>query len=170
MALSSAVQTHRSVTRSDGVETSRPCFAEGIAFRWIAAAGAVAIAATVLAVFGLGPRFGELAGAGSHQATNAATQLPIEINSTATATAPVDVEGARLAVVEAVNTDTMNFGGIYLDAGNTLVIEYVGANAGRAAVDLFIPASPSAGSKLIAAAPNSTKLQHRSRTATLMAS
>ena len=58
--------------------------------------------------------------------------------STATATAPVDVEGARLAVVEAVNTDTMNFGGIYLDAGNTLVIEYVGANAGRAAVDSIL--------------------------------
>ena len=58
--------------------------------------------------------------------------------STATATAPVDVEGARLAVVEAVDTDTMNFGGIYLDAGNTLVIEYVGANAGRAAVDSIL--------------------------------
>jgi hypothetical protein len=40
--------------------------------------------------------------------------------------------------VVAVNTDTTNFGGVYLDTDGTLVIQYVGANAGRAAVEAVL--------------------------------
>jgi len=51
-----------------------------------------------------------------------------------------DPETVRLAIVRAVNVDTDNFGGIYLERDGTLVIQYVGANANRAAIDpLLIP-------------------------------
>jgi hypothetical protein len=49
-----------------------------------------------------------------------------------------DPDTVRDAIVRAVNTDTDNFGGIYLERG--LVIQYVGDNAGRVAIEqLLIP-------------------------------
>lgn len=54
---------------------------------------------------------------------------------TAIAVPGVDHEAAQLSVIDAVNTDRMNFGGVYLDDAGALVIQYVGANAGRAAVE-----------------------------------
>ena len=51
------------------------------------------------------------------------------------ATPPTDVEASRLAAIEAVNSDTLNFGGVYLDDDDVLVIQYVGPNAGRDAVE-----------------------------------
>ena len=48
---------------------------------------------------------------------------------------PADLEAVRLSVIEVVNADTANFGGIYVEDDGTLVIQYVGANAGRTAVD-----------------------------------
>jgi hypothetical protein len=51
---------------------------------------------------------------------------------------PIDLEQAQLGVVEAVNTDPVNFGGVYLDADGTLVILYVGTNAGRACVEAVL--------------------------------
>jgi hypothetical protein len=51
------------------------------------------------------------------------------------ATPPPDVEAIQDRVIEAVNADWANFGGVYLERDGTLVIQYVGANAGRAAVE-----------------------------------
>lgn len=48
---------------------------------------------------------------------------------------PNDLEEARLWVIGAVNSDPVNFGGVYIDSDAVLVIQYVGANAGRAAVE-----------------------------------
>ena len=47
-------------------------------------------------------------------------------------------EAAQIPVIEAVNTDADNFGGVYLDGTGTLVIQYVDANAGRAAIEKLI--------------------------------
>jgi len=46
-----------------------------------------------------------------------------------------DPETRRFAVIHAVNTDPVNFGGVYLEDDGTLVILYVGANAGGAIVE-----------------------------------
>jgi hypothetical protein len=42
-------------------------------------------------------------------------------------------------VVGAINRDTVNFGGVYLDENGVLVIQYVGENGGRAAVEQLLP-------------------------------
>jgi hypothetical protein len=49
--------------------------------------------------------------------------------------AATDPEAPQLQVIGAVNSDPVNFGGVYLDGAGTLVIQYVGANLGRAAVE-----------------------------------
>jgi hypothetical protein len=48
---------------------------------------------------------------------------------------PIDPEAARLAAIEAINTDSEQFGGVYIDEAGVLVIQYVGENRGRAAVE-----------------------------------
>jgi hypothetical protein len=47
-------------------------------------------------------------------------------------------EASQLTLIQAVNEDRINFGGVYLDHSGVLVIQYVGANAGRAAVEQLI--------------------------------
>lgn len=47
----------------------------------------------------------------------------------------VDPATAQLAVIEAVNADPVNFGGVYIAKDGVLVIQYVGTNAGRAAIE-----------------------------------
>lgn len=49
-------------------------------------------------------------------------------------------EAAQLPVIEAVNADEVNFGGVYVDKDGTLGIQYVGGNAGRAAVERTVTA------------------------------
>ncbi|HUG30192.1 MAG TPA: hypothetical protein VMQ65_06760 [Candidatus Limnocylindria bacterium] len=55
---------------------------------------------------------------------------------------PIDPEEPLLRVIVAVNSDPINFGGVYLERGGArdgeLVIQYVGSNAGRAAVEARI--------------------------------
>jgi hypothetical protein len=55
---------------------------------------------------------------------------------------PTDPEEPLLRVIVAVNSDLINFGGVYLERGGArsgeLVIQYVGSNAGRAAVEARI--------------------------------
>jgi hypothetical protein len=47
-------------------------------------------------------------------------------------------EATRLAVIEAVNSDPVNFAGAYIDQDGMLVILYVGTNAGRATIDSLL--------------------------------
>lgn len=49
-----------------------------------------------------------------------------------------DQEATRLAVIEAVNNDPVNFASVYIDHDGVLVILYVGTNAGRAAIDRLL--------------------------------
>jgi len=51
-----------------------------------------------------------------------------------------DAEISRLAVIGAVNTDTENFGGVYIDDDGALVVQYVGSNDGRANVERYVTA------------------------------
>lgn len=108
--------------------------------------GAAAVAAIALAVFAVGLRperpsgvgFDQQQGSLTPQATSLmqATLPPVTATpSNVSATPATDPEVARLRVIEAVNGDPVNFGGVYLDEAGDLVIQYVGANAGRATVE-----------------------------------
>lgn len=55
-------------------------------------------------------------------------------------TPTVDPEASRLRAIEMVNADPDNFGGAYIDDAGVLVIQYLGANAGRSAVESVLPA------------------------------
>ena len=67
-----------------------------------------------------------------------ATPLPpTEVECAGSTPLPAD-EASIKPVVEVVNTDKANFGGAYLDSDGVFVIEYVGANAGRPAVEAVL--------------------------------
>jgi hypothetical protein len=52
-----------------------------------------------------------------------------------TLASPAEVEDTQFAVIATVNSDPENFGGIIAEDDGTLVVQYVGTNAGRAAVE-----------------------------------
>jgi hypothetical protein len=103
----------------------------GSTLRWVASVVAAAGLVT-LAIWAI-PR------APSNNVAADATFSFVPTTTTASpaagATVPEDVEQVRLDVIAAVKGDTTNFGGVYLDEDNVLVIQYVGSNVGRPAVD-----------------------------------
>lgn len=66
-----------------------------------------------------------------------AGMLALLLTATANAASgpSTDVEAARQAAIAAVSSDPLNFGGVYIERDGTLVIQYVGQNAGHAAVE-----------------------------------
>jgi hypothetical protein len=67
-----------------------------------------------------------------------AVPTPTSAPTPPAATAMTDPD-ALIPAVAAINRDTANFGGSYLDENGVMVIEYVGDNAGRAAVEQLLP-------------------------------
>jgi hypothetical protein len=69
-------------------------------------------------------------------------KVEVHITLRPSTSAPTDPEEPILRVVRAVNSDPINFGGVYLERGGArdgeLVIQYVGSNAGRAAAEARI--------------------------------
>jgi hypothetical protein len=67
---------------------------------------------------------------GGLEAPSQPSNVPVTMSEPST-----DPEAARLAAIEAINTDSEQFGGVYIDEAGVLVIQYVGENRGRAAVE-----------------------------------
>lgn len=107
--------------------------------------GAAAVAAIALAVVAVAPRPERPSGVGFDQPASSLTPpatsaLATRLSASSTpgnysVTPATDPEAASLRIIEAVNGDPVNFGGVYIDEAGGLVIQYVGANAGRAAVE-----------------------------------
>jgi hypothetical protein len=106
--------------------------------------GTLAVGAALVAVLALALQVQRTPGGGQTGSTAPATPpaaaaMPSSSGESPrapdSATPPIDVEASRLAAIEAVNSDTLNFGGVYIDDDDVLVIQYVGANAGGEAVE-----------------------------------
>ncbi len=69
-------------------------------------------------------------------------KVEVHITLRPATSAPINPDEPLLRVVRAVNSDPMNFGGVYLERGGArdgeLVIQYVGSNPGRAAIEARI--------------------------------
>jgi hypothetical protein len=111
------------------------------------ALGVIAVAVVAIGVLLLGlPRLGEVASDPAPPTVGpSVTGIPTpsrtpapsatdEVATPAESISPAAAEAIRLAVIEAVHADQENFGGIYLEE-DLLVIQYIGSNVGRPAVD-----------------------------------
>lgn len=103
----------------------------------LGAVGLLLTAAVVLAVLDvpLGLRLGAEGGDNIGAVATPGGDPSLPVTTTAASLGPADLEAAQLAVIEAVNADPVNFGVPSIDNDGVLVIPYVGANAGRAAVE-----------------------------------
>ena len=99
--------------------------------------GLVATGALALAILVAGPIAQRLGPGGDAAETLASsgntTSTPVA--TAATNLSPAELAAAQLAVIEAVNADPANFAGVYIEKDGSLVIQYVGADAGRAKVE-----------------------------------
>jgi hypothetical protein len=98
----------------------------------IPAVGLAAVVVVTGAVIALGPLQFSGAGADATSSLEPGTSHPVA-SEPVPRLSPVELEAARLRVVEAVNTDPSNFGVPYLDGG-TLVVPYLNEEA-RASVE-----------------------------------
>jgi hypothetical protein len=123
------------------VRVSRPAV-RGRAFGRlvIGTLGIVVVGAVALGLATFAPRALENAGA---TGSPTPTDTPVATTAPVASLSPAALEAAQLPVIEAVNADRVNFGGVFIDNDGTLVIQYYGANAGAAAVEpLIVPGLP----------------------------